>query len=81
LPVPKTLLDSECSSGIYHRTSPSDASLRNFKKKVFYHIIKKYYGQIIDFEVKDLLPDYLTACREKGILEVRVRKKDGDVDS
>jgi len=23
-------------------------------------------------EVKDLLPDYLNACREKGILEVRV---------
>jgi DNA-nicking Smr family endonuclease len=23
-------------------------------------------------EVKDLLPDYIAACREKGILEVRV---------
>ena len=23
-------------------------------------------------EVKDLLPDYLTACREQGILQVRV---------
>jgi DNA-nicking Smr family endonuclease len=23
-------------------------------------------------EVKDLLPDYITACREKGILQIRV---------